>query len=234
MESYYNHKMKIFPDGTVQHFVYQRSVKCGSDKILFSSSTENQKSKIDHQKRARSEVFDLCRSNKFDYFITLTFDPKIVNSFDYKECCEYIKKYLRKLRDYDCKYIIVPEHHKSGRYHFHGLVKGDFPLLPAINPHTRNVIPGLYNIPFYDYGFTTASKIKDSQKVSTYVSKYLTKEMNLPRFSKRYWCSQGLSRPQVVTEEVDIKSLSVLALEASYSKLIESDYGDIFIYEVQN
>ena len=232
MNDYYNHKIKVFPDGTEQHFVYQHSVKIGSEKISSFATTGTKKNEIDHQKRARSEVFDLCRSNKFDFFITLTFDPRLVNSFDYKICTDHIKKFCRRLRDLDCKYIIVPERHQSGRWHFHGLVKGVFPLSQAVNPHTNKIIPDVFNTPLYDYGYTTVSRIKDYQKVSTYVCKYLTKSMDLPRFSKRYWCSQGLLRPKVVTEEVDIKTLSYLALDASYSKSIDSDFGFVWMYEI--
>lgn len=74
-------------------------------------------------------------------------------------------------------YILVPEFHKSGRLHFHGLV-GNVPkwkMSKAINPHNNKLIKinntQIYNLDNYKLGYTTISKIKSKEKVTNYISK---------------------------------------------------------------
>ena len=80
-------------------------------------------------------------------------------------------------------YILVPEFHKSGRLHFHGLV-GNVPkwkLSRAVNAKTGEAMfidhTAIYNLDDYKLGFTTISKIKSREKVCNYISKYATKDL---------------------------------------------------------
>lgn len=238
----YNHKVKYFPDGTEQHFVYADTVN-GHKKVKLPSTDENnlsqvksciERKEIDNQKRARQEVFDLCRANKFDFFITLTFNPLLLDSYDYDLCVVALRKFTRWLTDHECQYIIVPEQHQSGRWHFHGLVKGDLKLQQAYNSSTGKKIRDLYNIYNYELGFSTASYIKDSAKVSTYITKYLSKAMIVPKGRKRYWCSHNLVRPRVETEEVDINPYMLLSCLSSYEKHVKSKYCEYWFYEISS
>ncbi|HEO7283809.1 TPA: hypothetical protein VBE53_001886, partial [Streptococcus agalactiae] len=67
-----------------------------------------------------------CECNDFDLFWTLTFDDEKVNAKDY----EYAKKKLRAWLKYQREkygkfdYIFIPELHKNGRIHFHGITFG--------------------------------------------------------------------------------------------------------------
>lgn len=223
----YNLKIKTFPDGTIQHFYYNYLVKSHVTeqfKVFDKDKGYTSKRKqIDNQKRARSEVFDLCRSNIFDYFVTLTIDPSKCDSFDYNSSVQEVRKFTKWLTVHRCSYIIVPEQHSSGRWHFHGLIKGDLELEQAYNFNTGSVIDGVYNLKNYKLGFSTVSKIKDQAKVSTYVVKYLSKDMIVPKGRKRYWCSSGLSRPVVECLEIPFYPDSRRS-SADYSKVVE--YGD--------
>lgn len=229
----YNYKIKVYPDGTEQHFLYFNTVLNGSKKAKEKASNKDSVSRkeIDNQKRARSEVFDLCRSNEFDYFITLTFDPVKVDSFDYDKAVQALKKYTRWLSDNHIQYIMVPEMHQSGRWHFHGLIKGSIKLEQAYNSKTDQPIEGLYNISNYDFGFSTASAIKDQAKVSTYVTKYLSKALNVPKGRKRYWCTKGLLRPIEKTMMVDPDIYVLQKYTADYYKHIKGEYIELHFFE---
>lgn len=94
------------------------------------------------------------------------------------------------------KYILVPELHKSGRVHIHGLFK-DCPNLKLEDSGRRKNGTIIYNIGNYKYGFTTVSKIKNQEAVSVYMAKYMTKDLLSIPGRKTYWCSQKLERPKV-------------------------------------
>lgn len=46
-------------------------------------------------------------------------------------------------------------------------------------------------------------KIKDPQRVATYIAKYLTKKLAVPKGRKCYWASRSLAKPTV--EYVDMQ-----------------------------
>ena len=100
----------------------------------------------------------------FDWFITLTLDPKQVDITDYNECAKLIRLFTKKLQRNGNKWLIVPELHEDGKsYHFHGLVQGDLDLT-----HWKGEV---YNLNNFEFGYTTAMKIKDPQRVATYIAK---------------------------------------------------------------
>lgn len=232
----YNFKIKTFPDGTRQITFYEKCiVKHVTQQSKVSAEDKGytcKRKEIDNQKRARSEVFDLCRSNSFDYFVTLTIDPSKCDSFDYNSSVQEVRKFTKWLTHNKCSYIIVPEQHSSGRWHFHGLIKGDLQLEQAFNYNTGLPIDGVYNLKNYKLGFSTVSKIKDHAKVSTYVVKYLSKDLSVPKGRKRYWCSSGLNRPVEQTKLIAGRiMLGYLSRYASFQKVINSDYGTLHFFE---
>lgn len=149
-----------------------------------------EKSKADAVARAKKKVEAIGRCNKWQYFITLTFSPEKVNSFDYDACAVAIKYWLdcQRRRNPNMAYLLVFEPHQSGRYHVHGLISNvDWKL----NYVKRNV----YNLDdsVYDLGFTTVSKVLNSGACATYISKYIVKTLDIiPVGRKRYWSSHNL------------------------------------------
>ena len=83
--------------------------------------------------RRRTNISDLAYANAcikpWDYFVTLTFDDTFVeNSYSHEKVT--------------MRYLIIPELHKSGRIHFHGVFSDvkNWSLSPAINPYTGESI----------------------------------------------------------------------------------------------
>lgn len=143
------------------------------------------------------------------WFVTLTFDPKKVDSFDYKECVKHLRRFLDYLKRYDnaIKYLFVPEHHKSGRYHFHGLISCVNLLRDNILVFSGHCIGSdrIYNFSrFWNVGFTSVSKIKTSAAIQKYITKYTTKELlNDTRYQHRYFVSQNIEGAEIVKFNVN-------------------------------
>lgn len=155
--------------------------------------------------RTKTAISDLCLCNQFDLFCTFTFDPKRFNS----KSIVYVKKYIntwchnaKSRHSKALQYLIIPERHKSGAYHLHALIKGYNGRLR--NSGHKQGGRTVYNIPNWSFGFSTAVKIDNQLAVSKYIQKYITKDMVLFPGKKRYFCSQGLKRPEKQTNFMGI------------------------------
>ncbi len=161
--------------------------------------------------RTKNMVYSLARSHVWEWFVTFTFDPLKVDSFDYSEVTKKLSKWLNnaRLNCPDMKYIVVPELHKSGRFHFHGLFSGIDDMRLESSGHYDNKGNEVYNIGSYKLGFTTATRVNSLEKVVMYISKYITKELcGVTANKKRYWHSKNLVAVEPV--EMYFEDLKVL------------------------
>lgn len=236
----YNVRRKTFSDGTQQYMFYSKAKEKNfteNKKKTKKGGGDPEKNKEDAQRRAIQVVYDLIRSNPWTWFITLTFDPEKVNSFVYDECVQHMKRFTQKLRDRGLLYVLVPELHESGRYHFHGVVLGKLPVVPAKNPYGKLMFDDkgrqIYNISIYEYGFTTASAIDDLARAASYVAKYITKENCVPAGKKSYWVSRGLNRPTEEYFELSEAEYCEIYNAADYQKVTESQWGCFEFIEIR-
>ena len=163
--------------------------------------------------RTKRKIKEYARNNDFDYFVTLTFDPKKFNSFSIDTVLKCTRLFLQKLRrSYpDLKYLLVPEYHADKqKIHLHGYIKGHLKLLVAENPLKNGEIlkykgKTVYNIAQWNYGYSTALKIgksaTDTLKCSSYITKYVTKDLLVSFNQKRYWCSKNLEIGKTILEQ---------------------------------
>lgn len=210
----YNSKVKLFKDGSMQGVHWSYNVEKGRVQQQTCHNGTSTQEELEnyakkHLKRCKSNIIDIALNNcsQFEYFITLTFNsnefPNGIYSHD--NAIKLLSKWLNNQRhqNKDMCYLIVPEFHKSGRLHFHGLVGNvsKWKLVEAINPKTCKPIKEnglqIYNLLNYKLGFTTLSFIQDKQKVSNYIAKYATKELIDLKFKKRYWYSKNLQLPKL-------------------------------------
>lgn len=157
---------------------------------------------------------DIARSNEWEYFFTWTFDPIKIDRTDYKPLCKKLTKWLNNQSQRYCdgqlKYLVVPETHKRlednglHAFHFHGLVSniGNIKLKPlnALERFQYQIYSDdeVYTLPGFNLGMTTVTKIKSSQRASTYITKYLTKQTcNLLKGCHRHLASKNCNRPKV-------------------------------------
>lgn len=230
---HWNVKCKIYPDGSTNTiYCNQRifndtptarepkPVKAKSDdtnknplplrkKVTVSSGLEVRE---DSLKRAKDKIQDIVLCNKFDYFVTLTFNPKKVDSYNVEEVKTVVKNWLNNgVKRRNFSYIAIPEYHKSGRIHIHALMSGDLRLEDSGKHHGEKII---YHLSDWrdNYGFCTAIKVDGNiSALSYYITKYITKG-NDKIFGRFYWSSRNLRREP----EYDYRN---------------EDFGNVFQYE---
>jgi hypothetical protein len=160
--------------------------------------------------RARSKIFEYAMCNPWDQFANLTLDRHLYNRYKLKP---YIKDLTQWLRDYSrkhktqVKYLFIPEQHKDGAWHIHGLLKGipDAELTEFIpGKHPQDLIDAGYkNWPAYSnrFGYVSCGKIKDHVAACVYMTKYVSKDMatnNIALNERLYFCSKGLKTAQII------------------------------------
>lgn len=174
--------------------------------------------------RTKSLVRDIVLCNDFDLFCTFTFNPDLVDSFNFSKCYHKMSVWLHHQSDVSrergqkFKYLIIPEQHKSGRWHFHALISGYTSTLKPSKLTTSTLRP-IYNITSFRSGFTTAVKIDDKNKVSSYVTKYITKDFVKSFNQRRFFSSRNLQRPiKQVNSQCFSKTLPIFRRCVSESK----------------
>ena len=176
----YNQRTKIYPDGQTKTITFNHPVFNPHKLPTKLKKREYRKDKnvtrSDSLKRGIDKIYDIAMINDFDYFITFTLDKNKVDRYDYSEICKKLKNWLNNgTKRMNLKYLIVPELHKDGAVHFHGLVSGDFTLLNS-GKVTSNGQP-IYNLKNWHYGFTTCIPLYGERvAVARYICKYITKD----------------------------------------------------------
>ena len=181
--------------------------------------------------RTVNQIYSIARANKWDYFITLTIDPKKLDNTDFNLVSEKLNIWTNNLKKRyapDLKYILVPELHKDKtKWHFHGLFAdiGQMPLAfsgkTCIGKFVYDYVKKpyatkIFNLPLWKYGFSTATKINDSSKASSYITKYITKDIShILQNQHRYLASQNTDRPIEKVYNVDYDELAKI-----YSKYL--------------
>lgn len=152
--------------------------------------------------RARSRIRELALCNDWEWFVTLTLNKDKQDRYDIDGFVHdlgiwignYNKKYGVKLR-----YVLIPEQHKDGAWHMHGLFHD-----VAANSVVRND-HGYWDIPYYSarFGYISLSPIRDKVKTSSYITKYISKDMNSTDIKKHkhlFYSSRGLEGAELVSE----------------------------------
>lgn len=242
----YNTVIKTYADGS------QKIKSSNYSKFKGHSGKRDRSSKSDDEELKRlkyknlyntkSNLIDLVYHNSliepWEYFVTLTFNPEEVDSLDYQEVSTALAKWINNMKHQNplMSYILVPELHKSGRIHWHGVFKNvpNWNLVPARSPNTNRLIykngVQIFNLANYKYGHTTVSKIKNQEAVSVYCSKYMTKDMIDLAYKKRYWSSRNLKRPTKTYALFDESTLQFyiekgkVTYQNDKSVFIESDF----------
>jgi len=170
------------------------------NKASFIKGTVNEEKLDNNISRTRSTIFELAICNKWELFITLTLNEK---KYDRKDLEKFQKDLAQWFRDYSKKhqikirYLLIPEQHKDGSWHFHGFLQG----LPMEHLKT-NKNGHLDWFPYSDkFGFCSIDKIKNHEAVSKYVTKYISKNLSdcvKGLNAHMYYCSKSLNRSEVM------------------------------------
>jgi len=195
-----------------------------------TSNRPNPTSFIDSLRRTKTVISDLVQCNEFDLFITFTFAKDRQNLQKQKtKLTNWIHNQKRIHGNFE--YLLVPEFHKDGQsIHFHGLFKNYKGTLSQASKNINN--RPTYNIKSYQLGFTTAVEIDNHEKVSSYIKKYITKDMPQIKGKKRYWTSKGLIRTTIV-QNIDLSTIPETKIQQTYTNDVLTIYEISEIIELQ-
>lgn len=182
--------------------------------------------------RARSRVRELAHCNNWEYFVTLTLDAEKVDRFDLDGSFKRISQFIRNYnKQHSCciKYLIIPEQHKNGAWHFHGLMTG----FPA-KAFCKNANGYLDWIDYSKrFGYISLSPVRDPVKCANYISKYVTKSTgdNIDIGHHSYYCSRGLNgKEELQTIYVDDEYIKERMFECEYVFLDTCNEDELFNY----
>ena len=91
--------------------------------------------------------------------------------------------------------------------------------------------PEFDNVKNYKYGLTTATSISDPARAATYLSKYLTKSIQVPKGRKRYWASRQLVSPSEEYLQMTTEEFGHLYNDSRFQKVINSPWGCFLMCE---
>lgn len=143
-------------------------------------------------RRARAKLRRLALSNEFEYFVTLTLDKEKIDRYDPKVIMQKVNRWLDNMvRRHGLRYILVPEQHKDGAYHFHGFFAGDG--LQTVDSGLKHEGRTIYNLPQWGYGFTNAQKLYGTYSAAVgYVCKYIGKQDGARPMGRWYYSGGAL------------------------------------------
>ena len=158
--------------------------------------------------RSKRLIWEYARCNEWEYFVTLTLDEKKIDRKDLQGAVDKMSKMIWKInqsvntgeewgRQKKIEYVIVPELHKDGSVHFHGLMRGFHKSDIRINEHKHKEWKHWRD----NFGFCNLQEVKDRQKVCSYITKYITKETMETVKGKglhTFYASHGLEKPYVI------------------------------------
>lgn len=175
--------------------------------------------------RVRTKIFEYALCNDFHYFVTLTLDPVKYDRYDLKK---YIKDLGQFIRDYrkkykcDIQYLLIPEQHKNGAWHMHGLIKG-IPMEHLTLNENRFLDWSHYSDKF---GYISLDIIKDVFRCAKYITKYVSKDLKHRELnSKAYYSSRGLKCAETMKKGslLTVENLDVVGI-GNLNFDFENDY----------
>lgn len=211
--SYYD--TRVYRMGDVYKIVYLKS--CVNDRFVFDIEDKkiNEVSLDEKRKnniiRAKNTVLELGLCNEWHYFVTFTIDATKYNRYDLDVFKKDFTQWIRNRRKQDgteWKYLLIPELHKDGAWHLHGLLRGvqEGDLLNfEIGKHPVGLVKKGYKYHMgilHKFGFNSFGEIQDKTASSFYLTKYFSKALGggLELGKHLYFASLGLKRRQLIAE----------------------------------
>lgn len=212
----YKQSAEVVDYGLYKDYIVLRAKreKGFEDKEKKKEKTEKIEIERIEQSRAKQKIKELAICNDFEYFYTQTLKDNRENLDNFvKDIQKHFKAYKRKNKNFI--YLIIYEKHKDGKsYHLHGLVGG----LGLDVYENNNGYLSLADLE--DLGFNSLSKIQDKQKVSNYITKYISKDFVKTSKGQSYFRSYGLKE----AKRTYIDDLDTTNLKLKY----ENDFVKIY------
>lgn len=158
-------------------------------------------------RRARANLRRLALSNDFSVFCTLTLDGAKIDRYDGAAVVKALNRWADNMvRRHGLRYILVPELHKDGAFHFHGFLAGDGLRLEdsGVQWDGRPV----FNLPQWPYGFSTAQHLHGEYSAAVaYCCKYIGKQEGQRPLGRWYYSGGPLAKPEKTYAALDYRGL---------------------------
>lgn len=190
--------------------IYDDYTKKASQVPVENDEKERFKSAIS---RAKSDIFDVAMCNEWEYFGTFTISPEHYDRYNLKEYHKAFSQFIRderKRTGNKISFVLVPERHKDGAWHEHGLISGLAPDDVRLFSNDDNIPlsikkridKGCSEWQRYSnkFGYCTIEPVRDKIRTAAYITKYITKGIGEERESGEhlYYSSRGLKRPEKI------------------------------------
>lgn len=209
----------VGPTYSIYHFTDQlyKVIRFKSTAPRLAPSVKRGESKKDENKptdlhssisRAKRVILELALCNQWDYFCTFTLSSKY-DRFDlrswYKDFSQFIRDQRKKYQK-EIAYLLVPETHKDGAWHIHGLIRDAPPLVRfADRVAAGEKLPPKLSASDYEswpdyerrFGFNSFGRIRNPVACSFYITKYVSKSIGsdlIASGAHRHYNSKGLKR----------------------------------------
>lgn len=157
--------------------------------------------------RARSRVLEIALCNPWSYFVTLTLSADKYDRYNLvawqRDLSQWIRDQRKRVCHPDLRYLLIPEMHKDGAWHMHGLFEGIPEGDLCTNEH------GYLDWPRYarKFGWVNLSPVRSHARVSRYITKYIRKATEitadaLDAYANLYYHSRGLLGRKLIREGV--------------------------------
>ena len=197
--------------------------------------------------RTKNKIYEYSRCVKWEKFITLTFNADKVDRYNFDECSLIARKWLNNQRRNapQLQYLLVPELHKDGAIHFHGLLANTGKMKFKDSGKRTKDKRIIYNMSAWKNGFTTAVDVYNTHGVSKYIAKYITKELcGLTKGKNRYFVSSNMPTPKLSTfltfDDADFNELLDMLADSFGVEVVhiskprnKETYVDVDYYELQ-
>lgn len=200
----HNAKIKTYPD---YYIISICSASCYRDAGLELSGWSDEKTssrrsagglraKAESLRRARQKIKDIALCTEFTHFVTLTLDKEKIDRYDYKEIVKKMRVFLSNAveRKGFC-YLLVPEFHKDGAVHFHGLYRSERGMGEVGSGKRTKAGQEIFNLSSWKFGFSTSIPLQGNyERVVSYILKYIRKDSE--KVGGRWYLSGGdIKRP---------------------------------------
>lgn len=147
-------------------------------------------------RRARANLRRMALANGFDYFVTLTLAPERIDRYDGEAVTKALGQWCDNMvRRHGLRYILVPERHKDGAFHFHGFMAGEG--LIAADSGIQWDGRAVYNLPQWTLGFSTAQRLYGKYSAAVgYCCKYIGKQEGQRPLGRWYYSGGALAKPE--------------------------------------
>ena len=162
-------------------------------------------------RRARAKLRRLALANDFRYFVTLTLDAQRIDRYDGQAVVKALSRWADNMvRRAGLRYILVPELHKDGAFHFHGFFAGDG--VKVVDSGVKWDNRPVFNLPQWKFGFSTAQELYGDYRAAVgYCCKYIGKQDGQRPLGRWYYSGGALNEPQKDYADLDYNLLDSAA-----------------------